>query len=175
VDKAKREVLQQQTNEYFDKLADTVKREIVGYTDYDYTNINNTLHGNIGMTNRVKEKIASIDVAISGFTIHENMTVFRGTNAAYYSDWEVGSIKKFDSYASTSVLKSMAKWFYKRQDKLGNEPIMLEIRVPAGTKGLYIGDKTGFKVNQAELLLNRGLPYKVIEKRFGYMLLEVVT
>jgi hypothetical protein len=52
---------------------------------------------------------------------------------------------------------------------------MLEIRVPAGTKGLYIGEKTGFKVNQAELLLNRGLRYKVIEKSVGSMLLEVVT
>jgi hypothetical protein len=171
--KAKRAILQEQTNQYFDKLTDNVKQTITGYTNYDYTDINNALHGNISMIDDLKAKVADIDKAVDGFEIKESMTVFRGTNAAYYSDWEMGNIKKFDAYASTSLLKSDAKWFYKRQSKLGNEPIMLEIRVPAGTKGMYIGDQTGFKVNQAELLLNRGLSYKVIEKSAGYMLLEV--
>jgi SPP1 gp7 family putative phage head morphogenesis protein len=172
--KAKREVLQEQTNQYFDKLDDNVKKQVGDYTTDYYTDINNALHGNIRMTDNIKGKITGIDTAIDGFEIKENMTVFRGTNAAYYSDWETGGIKKFDAYASTSVLKSEARWFYKRQNKLGNEPIMLEIRVPAGTKGLYIGGKTDFKVNQAELLLSRGLSYKVIEKIAGYMLLEVI-
>ena len=174
VSKPSREILQEQANQYFDKLPDNVKQAVGGYTVDTYTDINNALHGNIRMTDNIKEKIAGIDIAVGGFKIKDNMTVFRGTNAAYYADWKAGDVKKIDAYTSTSLLKSEAKWFYRRQNKLGNDPVMLEIRVSAGTKGLYIGAKTDFKADQAELLLNRGLSYKVIEKSAGYMLLEVV-
>ncbi|MDR1301446.1 MAG: hypothetical protein LBK43_03130 [Treponema sp.] len=174
VNKEKREIIQEQANQYFGKLTNNVKQAIGGYTNYYYTNINDALHRSIRMTDNIKAQVANIDIAVDGFEIKEDMTVFRGTNAAYYANWEAGSIKKIDAYTSTSLLRSNAQWFYKRQHKLGNDPIMLEIRVPAGTKGIYIGEKTDFKVNQAELLLNRGLSYKVIDKSIGYMLLEVV-
>jgi hypothetical protein len=174
VTKAKREIFQEQANQYFDKLTNDVKQTIRGYTVEDYTDINNALYGNIRITDNIQKKVANLDRAVDGFEIKENMTVFRGTNAAYYSDWEAGSVKKIEAYASTSLVRDTAKWFYKRHKKMGNEPIMLEIRVPAGTKGIYIGEKTDFKVNQDELLLNRGLSYKVLERSAGYMLLEVV-
>ncbi|MDR3087825.1 MAG: hypothetical protein LBU45_07750, partial [Azoarcus sp.] len=71
--------------------------------------------------------------------------------------------------------EKLAKSFAKSKDKV-SEPLILEVRVPSGTRSLYIGSNTAYKggsKNETELLLGRGLKYYVVEKKPGRMVLEV--
>jgi hypothetical protein len=51
---------------------------------------------------------------------------------------------------------------------------MLEIRIPNGSKGLYIGENTGYIDNQMEFLLKRKTKYLLIHKSLTKIILEVV-
>jgi len=51
---------------------------------------------------------------------------------------------------------------------------MIEIRVPKATNSIYIGSNTAYhKGNEYELLLGRGLNYKVIDRQKYRMIIEV--
>ncbi|MDR1193796.1 MAG: hypothetical protein LBK98_06510 [Peptococcaceae bacterium] len=54
------------------------------------------------------------------------------------------------------------------------EAVMLEIRVPKGANGLYVGNNTAYSKRETEFLLGRGLNYRVVEKKPGRMILEVI-
>ena len=80
-----------------------------------------------------------------------------------------------DGFASTSVLREGTKAFTKE-----NTAIM-EIRVPKGARALYLGTDQGkstfngrWFANNAELLLNRGTRFRVVEQRGNHTVVEVI-
>jgi hypothetical protein len=124
------------------------------------------------MTSFIQDNIHDIEQAMDKFSVGYNMTVFSGTNREHYRDWKAGEIRKIDGYVSASVTRKPAESFYKREEKRGNLPLMLEIRAPQGTRGLYIGDNTGFHNFQNEFLLGKGLEYRVIAINENTIILE---
>lgn len=52
---------------------------------------------------------------------------------------------------------------------------MLKIETPKGTKGLYIGSNTDQSKNEYEMLLNKKLKYKVINKNDKEMVLRIIN
>jgi hypothetical protein len=76
---------------------------------------------------------------------------------------------------STAVHKKIAESY--ATDKLyrGKKPIMVVIRAPEKTKGLYIGSETTYHGgNEYEFLFPRGTVFRALEKSESYILLEVV-
>ena len=58
----------------------------------------------------------------------------------------------------------------------GKNPIMIVIRAPAGTKGLYIGEKTKYhKGNEFEYLFLRGAKFRILEKDDSHITIEAVN
>ena len=66
-----------------------------------------------------------------------------------------------------------AKEFYDREARSGNVPLMLEILVPKGTPCMFVGQNTSYSAYQGELILGRGLKYRVLEKTDKKLVLEV--
>jgi hypothetical protein len=78
-----------------------------------------------------KKHIENIDAAIGRFSLSKNILVYRATDASYYANYSVGKVFKEKVYYSTSVAENAAE----KMLRFNSTPVMLEIRVPKGTKG----------------------------------------
>jgi hypothetical protein len=169
-----REEFQEQSNAVYSSLASSQRNSLHDYATFFYHQINGALHGIEPMNIFIKEKIDDIESSMDKFSVNYNMTLFSGTNREHYRDWKAGETRTIDGYVSTSATRKPAEIFYKREEKRGNIPLMLEIRAPKGTRGLYIGDNTGFRSPQNEFLLGKGLRYRVIDNADNLIILEVI-
>jgi hypothetical protein len=111
--------------------------------------------------------------------VPENITVYRGTIAQTY---EVGDEFTDPGFASTSLTISRAQDFAAWQTERSEWPeedgpkqppgVVAEIRVPKGTRAIYL-DAVTKGVDEFELLLDRGLKYRVVSA--DPLVLEVVS
>ena len=164
--------LQKQSDDvYKNKLTIDERTGLNYYTADDYKPLNDYLYGFGEGSTIIKDRIAQIDSAIDKFSLKEDIIVYRGTDNRYYSDWETGDVKTIDAYISSAVTKEEAEAYYKRVDL---EPVMLEISVRKGTKSFYVGENNPEYGSEDELLLGRGLKYKVIERVGKTLKLEVI-
>jgi hypothetical protein len=168
------EEIQRQSDIVYNNLSNSRKTSLYEYTTGSHNRINGALYGIEPMSDLIKENIHDIDSAIDRFTVENNMSVYSGTNRQHYENWKLGEIKTIDGYLSTTITKKTAETFYKREKKRGNQPVMLEIRVPKGSRGIYIGNNTGFDKPQNEFLLGKGLHYRVIDNSENIIILEVI-
>jgi hypothetical protein len=171
---AQREEIQRQSDTVYNRLTRVQKTSLSEYTTSEHKHINGALYGIEPMTPFIKDSISNIEAAMDKFAVENNMSVYSGTNKKHYENWKVGEIKTIEGYLSTSITKKHAELFYKREEKMGNIPLMLEVRVPTGARGLYIGDNTGFKQPQNEFLLGKGLQYRVIDNTGEKIILEII-
>ena len=111
------------------------------------------------------------DTAIEKFTLDRSILVYKGTDAEFYKNLRVGDIFKNPIYFSTSLNQNIAEKFA----GLNSQPFLIELRVPKGAKGLYIGDNTEYINNQMEYLIKRSSKYLVIYKDSQKMILEVIV
>jgi len=123
---------------------------------------------------KVKKYVRYIDLAIKKFKSPFGATVYCGTEAEYYKSWNVGDVRRKKDYLSTSVKKSVAEIFLRSKENDGKEPLLLEIFIPEGVRGIYIGKNTAYDKNESEFLLGRGLRYKVLERFDRTLRLEVL-
>jgi len=164
----------------------TEKGVLDDYTDGLHNALNPYLYGKLNAPPAAMAKYARdvdlMDSAMDKFSLDKDVVVYSGTKVKHYAGWRVGDVKRIDAYLSTSAKeKPFAKTFYnavnKEYKKTGDaldKPLMLEIRVPAGTKSIYVGDNTGYSKKETELILGRGLNYKVVEIKGDRMILEVM-
>jgi len=178
------EELQKQSNDvYFNRLtkggAETEKGSLDAYTSGLHDGINPLLYGtaqHLSTAEQAKywEDIARIDSAIGKFDLKQDVVVYSGTEANWYSDWKIGDVKPINAYLSTAVTKRIPDMHYRQVKKDGEIPLMLEIYVPKGSKCIYIGDNTKHHTPEYEMLLGRGQKYRVVERTENLMRLEVV-
>jgi len=120
---------------------------------------------------RFTKEIKSIDMAIEKFHLDKDIVVFRGTDASFYEKGRIGDILKERVYYSTSVVETVAA----DKAKQNLKPLLAEIRVPKGSKGLYIGENSAYIIkDQFEFLLKRGTKYLIVGKTDTHIILEVV-
>jgi len=173
-------VLQTQSDSLYKDFSQEIKNTLEFYTTGGNNQVNPYLYGASNelpaVQERIKEDIASLDSAMKGFELQSDIVVFSGTKASHYAGWEERNTEAIPAFLSTSVTEKQALWFINDAKKKypGEETLMLEIRVPRGTSGLYIGDNTKFKRPEDEFLLWRGLSYKVIDRTMDRMILEVI-
>jgi SPP1 gp7 family putative phage head morphogenesis protein len=168
-----REEFQEQSNAVYSDLTNSQRASLHEYTTGAHNQVNGALYGLEPTNPFVQDAIDDIEQAMDKFSSGYNMTLFSGTNRAHYEGWKAGETHNIAGYVSTSVTRKPAERFYKREEKRGN-PLMLEIRAPKGTRGIYIGDNTGFPHSQNEFLLGKGLRYQVIDNSGDTIILEVI-
>jgi len=154
-------------------LTENEKFYVGNYTRFKADYINNYLanKGAGWSKGAFKKDINNIDAAIEKFTLDRSILVYKGTDAEFYKNLKVGDIFKNPIYFSTSLNRGIAEKISKRN----NHPLMVEIRVPKGSKGLYIGDNTEYTDNQMEYLIKRSSKYLVVYKDSQNMILEVIV
>jgi len=165
---------QKQSNKVFKLLNKNEKTAVDYYTMGEAYEINEYLakNGKGFVKGIFSKEIKNIDSAIEKFHLESDILTYRGTESSFYKDIRVGDIIKEKVYYSTSALKSVAMNIaeYKKN------PIIAEVRIPKGSKGLYIGENTSYHGgDQYEFLLKRGTRYLVIEKSDAHIILEVVN
>jgi len=126
---------------------------LITYQTSNYLQINGHLRGGKKISEENQEAIKNIDKALSKATVPRDVTVYRGIEVETLSDllgsdqpgW-VGQTIEDKAYISTTVNK-----------KRTFPGVSMEIRVPKGSKGGYLGNLPGgVHNNEQELLLGRG-------------------
>ena len=175
--------LQAQSDSVYNDIPSTYKKILNDYTTGGYENVNEFLNGAFMPEGNnkifINREIEILDETMSKFELKENITTFRGTNKKHYDKYNVGDTFTEKVYYSTSVKENNAKEFlskHKGTDANGDlydNSMLVEVRVPKGTKSLYVGKNGDYK-QEYELLLSRGLKYKVIEKKEHNIILEII-
>lgn len=148
------------------------------YTQGGYVDINSDLA--IGRNNGY---VDGLNGAINKFNLDEDIVVYRGTKAKYYDGLEVGDTFNGKVFYSTSLTKDQAVAFVNdinQYDDNGDKGILLDIRAPKGSKGIYIGENTDYKdgnytINEKEMLLSNTVDYVVKNIEEDKIILEVLV
>jgi len=166
---------QRQSDEAYAKFTETERSATDGYTQADYAVINEALFdGTWVKKSDIADSVHDIDSAIVKFQLKDDVVAYRGTASEYFVGWNVGSVKSYDAYMSTSFSKGVAQEFADNRAAGGRDSMIIEIEVPRGTRGLYIGSNSDVGVDEAEFLLGRGQNFRVKERTNNFMKLEVV-
>jgi len=163
--------LQVQSNSVYGTLADDESIALSGYTRKKYLDVNSALwDGSYAKKPKILSLVKSIDGAIAKFEVKDRITVFRGTDAGHYNGLEVGDAAVHKSFMSTSVDRGVAEEFSDNADS----PAILEINVPRGTRGMYLGSNSEAALNEAEFLLGRGTLLKLAGRDGNTLKMEVI-
>ena len=161
--------LQEQSDIAFGRFSDEEKKAVEDYVDFSYQPINGYLRGHEKRTRvpgfDAQEAISHLDSAMDKFDLTEDVIVYRGDSIDIFAGRNVGDELVIPQFMSTSINTEYAQDF--------NGPFFAEIRVPRGTKSLYLGNNSQLP-EESELLLSRGLRYKVIDRTGNTTVLEVV-
>lgn len=137
-----------------DALSQSEATAVHAYTGTAYNNINAVLRGKAGTFNEGNREIASnIHSALSRSCIPEDCTVYRGASREALGAYQnlpdealVGKLIGDKGFMSTSLNPG---------DAFGGE-VRLEISVPAGAKGAYVGYISQCQHYESEVLFDRG-------------------
>lgn len=183
--------MQAKSDKIFANLTEEEKNSLNKYTwGLEYKTINwalNEQKGDVTKTSFLENTIRNIDNCMK--PIGKNIITFKGTNYEYYSKYKIDDTFTIYGFNSTSINNDIAMGFfdgiknYNNSSRYGvtHTPCLLEIRVPKEIKGLYLGENSRHSGEQ-ELLLDRGLTYKLIGKEnfkyegeeFYKLIMEVV-
>lgn len=157
---------------FFDKRKLKEQEAILLYT-YRSRDINRKLWGNEHIKEiyfrNVDDIIKTLDRTIPKFKLEDDLIVYRGTDKKYFKDLKVGDEFSPGYYFSTSLSKHVANGFLNRN----SNRLMMKIKVPKESKGLYVGKDSGWKYYK-ELILPRDTKYRVISFDGENMELEVI-
>jgi hypothetical protein len=171
---AERDNLQRQSDTAYAKLTDGERKALDEYTKKMFEHINGYLNTGSFTDPKIPDYVKNIDSAMAKFELEDSITVFKGTKAAWYDGWEMGRAEPINLYLSTSVSKDVAQKYCDKVRRYSDDPIMLEINVPKGTRGIYIGSNTKARENELEFLIWHGLKYRVIERDGNTLRMEAV-
>lgn len=143
---------------------------LIDYTGGGYKRMNSYLKHS---DPKMNPDVQNVDRAMQKFELKEDVIVYRGTKAKFFKGCKEGDVFDGKVFYSTSFDKGYAQAFYEDVRSYGEEAVMLEIRVPRGTKSIYIGENSAYE-DEKELLLSYELKYKVIEMRNENIILEVL-
>lgn len=165
--------LENNTKNLINKLNEKELKSLGNYTLEEFEDINKTLANpkieddQLWLYDKkedVWKDINNIDSAIKKATINENITTFRGTASRYFDNKQIGEEFEMPLYFSTSGKESIARDKFMRNISYKENPALLEIKVPKGTNGIYMGDLFNENgLNEFEVLLDRKLKYKVAD------------
>lgn len=138
------------------------------YVGIDYSSINKKLRANIdpvipSIRDDLPGRIAAIDSAVDKSSIPRDLVVYRGMAVPAIEHFRnlkdpkdlVGKLVQDDGFISTSIRARTAASF-------GSAGTVVEIRLPKGSKGLYLDSYDRVASGERELLLPRRSRFRVV-------------
>lgn len=141
---------------------------LTDYTGGGYEYVNSYLRGqdvpSYGLAS-AKELQQEIDKSFNNAPpIPKNMIVYREMSGEPLAGLKPGDVFQDKGFVSTTIKSDL---------NFAPGASKLEIRVPKGSKGIYIQSISQYKSEQ-EMLLNRGSKFKVIEENPNGLVLELI-
>jgi len=147
---------------------------VEAYTSADFLDINDKLYSlPAGISadqiqpefdgDDVPQKIAALDTALNKVTAPVDFLAYCGLSSELKSDdFTPGKKFKFKGYRSTSINPNIALNFNSRSNVSSSrrQTVLLQIRVKAGSKGMFVEEFTS-NVGESEYLLPRGTTVKI--------------
>ena len=121
-----------------------------------FTSINRRLRDQSTISSAARARMAALHRAVDASTVPAPVTVFRGIPASVVADIPEGGTLIDRAFMSTSLSQRSAKTF--------SEGAILELRVPAGQKALYMDELAAGMGHEVELLLPRGTKLRIVSK-----------
>jgi hypothetical protein len=148
-------------NDYADNLPPDQRQALFDYTSDpphhpSYEEINGYLRGQDPGSPQVQNAIDRIDEALAGHPIPEDVVVSRGTGLGHIGmspQDMVGQTFTERAYVSTSLGGPA--------DAFADKEAILHMRVPEGTPAIWVENVGAYGAGERELLLGRGLDYRV--------------
>lgn len=148
------------------------RESLKDYTGIDYIAINDYLFGDSKVKEYYKKnhpeivkKVGDIDRIMEKALLLDDLTVHRGIPPAAWSMmqkvpglFEEGTIFEYPGFMSTSSDFDSARAF---GEWIGNKKMMVEIRVPRGSKAFSVKSVSEVP-DESEILINRGVKIKII-------------
>lgn len=148
------------------ELSPQQTQAIKEYTGSMYKSVNPRLRAGKPVPKADSKDVKLVDEAFSKASTTEAIEVYRGVGATEqdtFANLQVGSSFEDKGFVSTSTDKDTADNFSR-----GDNPTILHIQVPAGSKAISVDSLSVFKKggyatrSENEILLNRGGSYKVV-------------
>jgi hypothetical protein len=145
------------------------RRSLSRYTDVHYKEINSYVRGSKMLSfghatrQRAETDARNIDSVMARAKLPQAMTVYRGMRPGLFAELKPGDEFTDKGFVSVSANPKIAKHF-------GHGSAL--IKLPAGAKVIPIGDKSQVS-KEAELLINRGSRFKVLEHTGKHITLEL--
>ena len=155
------------------------------YTDTDYMGINTHLRGGditdihyvetpdelANLREKADDLVADLDRLFEAApTTPVDLVLHRGIHSDYareIADYPVGAVFHDLGYSSTSLSPSTGEQFSRYGDDDDKFGLVLEIAVPAGTRGVSVNQTLGSLsslTSEHEILLDRGTTFRVVSK-----------
>jgi pyruvate/2-oxoglutarate dehydrogenase complex dihydrolipoamide acyltransferase (E2) component len=164
-EKAFKQYRTQQWKEFDDMAEGEEITALRRYKGAGYRDINGYLRGGPA-TGTAADDVRYLDTALNRAKLQQDVRVYRGVKfegqrvPPSFANLRVGSVMQDPSYLSTTTTDYVATGFAK--NRKGN--YLLDIRVPKGSRGLYIDPITNKKnLKEDEILLPRGSKLMVRE------------
>lgn len=155
-DKKLEQKLQEQSNNFWNKLSNEEKKALSEYSDVHYgiTNryLRNALYDDDDIElDNTKERIRHLDKVLKNNKIGEDVILYRGVSFEEFEYWKKSDF--INTYKSTSLYKGVTDTF--------DEIYKIKIYAPKKTKGYYIG-KNSECPEESEFLLHRNQKYRIL-------------
>ncbi|OPA76632.1 hypothetical protein BVG16_15735 [Paenibacillus selenitireducens] len=157
------------TPSWLNKLTGDEKTAIRTYTGAAYDDINDYLRGKKHHTN-FAEVIRGISTGLSKFNLSNDLVVYRGLKDYVFDvpvDQLKGHIFKDSAFMSTSFLEKSSEDFAGK--------VMIELTIPAKSKGAFINPISKFKDTEYEFLLDKGTSFEILEVKEVNGVLKLVA
>jgi SPP1 gp7 family putative phage head morphogenesis protein len=163
VDKKGMKEWEEEADRLFDELTANQSKALKMYSASDFYSMNKIQYDADYAKSLLPTKLAEIKkmnkdaaAAIDKGVVKSDIVVFRGENPGITEKWQPGEIHTRKGFLSTALSKKKAF--------ITNESVCLEIRIPSGAIGAYIGHQS-LAGNERELLLQADSSFKVIERK----------
>jgi hypothetical protein len=154
-------IIESEANKQWSTLSPDTQEHIKSYTGSAYKSINSGLR-NPPPTGYAKTQADNMDRAFKQVSTPHDYTVFRGSSTNSVGRIPpVGGVYEDSGFSSTSFNRGTAGKFKNTAKK---NKYVVEIDVPKGSKGIYVGSKSKHKPEK-ELLLDRGAKVRIVSKK----------
>ena len=146
------------------------------YTQSGYERSNGYLRGKAELSEydlkEVKDDIPRLDAVLNRSIVPEDVVVYRGAklSKSTLKQFEPGSTFTDAGFISSTLTPTVAEKF------AGEKGVIMEIGIPKGSHGLYIGVRglTAFPT-ESEFLLPRSSTFKVVERSGNRIRVQLVS
>lgn len=158
--------------EWEQSLSPASKKAISQYqktSDVNYYLRTGQTAGNLS-ENQTRDLVTKLDAAIEKSKMPEDVIVYRGVPDEAAVGWKVGAVIQDKGYVSTSLSEKQTKIY--AVPTLHSTAAVMEIRVPKGSSGAYMG--VNKRSPDMEVLLPRETKIRIVGKENGRYIGEIV-